>query len=103
MQNRNFILFLTLSMATLIAWNTLVLPRIAPQKKPPAAQNVAKKDAVAHAATPGSEKATDQSSKPDAQAAVSAKQADKKGDEKANKAGAPGAKPAEAIAAKGAA
>jgi YidC/Oxa1 family membrane protein insertase len=108
MQNRNFILFLTLSMATLIAWNTFVLPRIAPQKKPPAAQNVAKKDAVANAAKPGSEKATDQSPKPDAQAAVSAKPADKKGDEKANKAGAnkagaPGAKPAEAIAAKGAA
>jgi YidC/Oxa1 family membrane protein insertase len=46
MQNRNLVLFLTLTMAMLIAWSSFVVPRILPQKKPVAApaQNTAKKD-----------------------------------------------------------
>ena len=90
MQNRNLILFLTLSMATLIAWNTFVVPRIVPHK-PAAAQNAAQKDAdAAKAASPsgekkkaGTEKTASESKKSDAHAAVSAK----KGDDKAVAAG----------------
>src|ERR1700693_4446340 len=44
MQTRNTILFFALSMASLVAWNVFVIPRIAPQAKKPAVQNVAKKD-----------------------------------------------------------
>ena len=86
MQNRNLILFLTLSMATLIAWNTFVVPRIFPHK-PAAAQNAAQKDAdAAKAVSPAgekkkaeSEKTAGEPKKSDAHAAVSAK----KGDDKA--------------------
>ncbi len=45
MQNRNLVLFLTLSMAMLIGWNTFVVPRLLPPKKPVPTANAAKKDA----------------------------------------------------------
>jgi YidC/Oxa1 family membrane protein insertase len=85
MQNRNLILFLTLSMATLIAWNTFVVPRIFP-RKPAAAQNAAQKDADAgKAGSPAGEKKKAESEKTagdpkksDAHAAVSAKKDDDK-------------------------
>src|SRR5580700_2598837 len=85
MQNRNLILFLTLSMATLIAWNTFVVPRIFP-RKPAAAQNAAQKDADAgKAGSPAGEKEKAESEKTagdpkksDAHAAVSAKKDDDK-------------------------
>jgi YidC/Oxa1 family membrane protein insertase len=90
MQNRNLILFLTLSMAMFIVWNTFVVPRIDPRKRP-AAQNAAQKDAdAAKAVSPsgekkkaGTEKTAGEPKKSDAHAAVSAK----KGDDKAVAAG----------------
>src|SRR5271169_684648 len=101
MQNRNLILFLTLSMATLIAWNTFVVPRIFPPK-PGAAQNAAQKDADAAKALAGDKKTgTDKTAgdpkKSDAHAAVAAKKGDDKAvvaahDVKAPANGAAGAK-----------
>ncbi len=107
MQNRNLILFLTLSMAMLIAWSTLVVPRLIP-KKPTVAQN-AKKDAAKPGA-PGDDqaqrdannaagKSSDKSTKPGAIALASAKKGDdKKTDDK--KAPAGEAKKGEEAAAK---
>jgi len=95
MQNRNLILFLTLSMATLIAWNSFIVPRILPPKKPPAAAKKDLAETIAKAGSPKGElgkpgeqntadqkraeqKAATESSKPEAQADVT-----KKGDGKA--------------------
>src|SRR5271156_1976648 len=99
MQNRNLVLFLTLSMAMLIAWNSFVVPRILPPKKPAAALDAAKKDAgaasVAKSGQPGPEKtAAGETKKPEAQASV----ASSKGDVKAA-AAAPDSKKAAAVVA----
>jgi YidC/Oxa1 family membrane protein insertase len=101
MQNRNLVLFLTLSMAMLIAWNSFVVPRILPPKKPAVAQNAAKKDAgaaaIAKAGQPEAEKAAaGETKKPGAQAAVSAT----KGDAKATSPEPDSKKPAGSVAAK---
>src|SRR5580704_11710003 len=105
MQNRNLVLFLTLSMAMLIGWNTFVVPRLLPPKKPGPAANAAKKDAgpasVAKAGQPDAEKiaAGDKTSgdkkKPEDKTTV----ASAKGEAKA---AADSKKPADAVAAKNA-
>jgi YidC/Oxa1 family membrane protein insertase len=92
MQTRNTILFFALSMASLIAYNVFILPRIAPQAKKPVVQNVAKKDgeqasvkkADALAANPDKSVApqspSDKSKPPDKSKPVAATAGDKSND-----------------------
>jgi YidC/Oxa1 family membrane protein insertase len=60
MQTRNLVLFFTLSLATMIVWNSFVLPRFLP-RKPAVAQNETKTDAAAESKP----KAGDAPAKPD--------------------------------------
>ena len=99
MQNRNLVLFLTLTMAMLIAWNSFVVPRILPQKKTVPGAN-AKQDAGdasgKKTGDPGADKkaGAGETKKPETPTAVAAT----KGDAKATVADTK--KPAAADAAK---
>src|SRR4051812_13289723 len=50
MQQRNYIVFIILSVACLIGWQTFVLPRLMPPRKPVAANNPANLNAPKDAA-----------------------------------------------------
>jgi len=101
MQNRNLVLFLTLSMVMLIAWNSFVVPRILPPKKTVPGAN-AKQDAGdasgKKTVDPGADKkaGAGETKKPETPTTVVATKVDAKA------AVADSKKPAAAVAAKGA-